>query len=105
MLSSHYKQQRILRGRITHLSSSVSHLQEDGNAAPQTLLPSACIHARVGGKEIDRSSAMFGAISEQVKDVIRVVEDIENDVMLTSLDYAGKANSHVAGYSVQVTRK
>lgn len=44
------------------------------------------------------------ALSEQVKDVSTVLEGIVNDVMVTSVDYDGKGNARVVGYSVQEKR-
>lgn len=44
-------------------------------------------------------------LSKQVKGVSRVVKEIDNDFMVTSVVYDGTGNSRITGYSVQETRK
>lgn len=44
-------------------------------------------------------------LSRKVNDVATYVEDIENDVIVTSVDYDGNGNTHVAGYTLPETRE
>lgn len=43
-------------------------------------------------------------LSVQVRDVKDIVEDVENDVIVSNIDYDGKGQAWVAGYTLQETR-
>lgn len=55
------------------------------------------------GKTIVEQGCLI--LSRKVEDVSTVVEDIDNDVMVTSVADDGNGNDRVAGYNVKETRE